>query len=359
MKIVTVVGARPQFIKAAVVTRALGKKNNIQEIIVHTGQHYDNNMSGIFFEEMQIPKPAYNLQIKEKMHGAMTAKMLEGLEKIFIIEKPDTVLVYGDTNSTLSAAIAASKLHIPVAHIEAGLRSFNMQMPEEINRIITDRLSSFLFCPTQQAINNLNEEGFSKFNCSVYLAGDVMFDAAMYYYKKASSDILQNFFLNPEQYFLCTLHRAENTNNIERLKSIVKALNILHTRFPVIVPLHPRTVNYLKEFNITTEFTILKAVGYIDMLQLIANSKLILTDSGGLQKEAFFFKKFCITLRDETEWVELVEHGCNAVTGADTEKILKETNNFLHQSFKENMVFYGNGNAGEKIAEILETSLFQ
>jgi UDP-GlcNAc3NAcA epimerase len=358
MKIVTVVGARPQFVKAAVVSRALQDKKNITEIIIHTGQHYDNNMSDIFFEEMQIPKPVYNLEIKESLHGAMTGKMLAGIEKILIDEKPALVLVYGDTNSTLAASLAASKLHIPVAHVEAGLRSFNTQMPEEINRIITDRISDLLFCPTHTAMQNLENEGFLNFNCSMFLTGDVMLDAANFYFKNSSSSILKKLNLKSNSYFLCTLHRAENTNDIHRLTSIVEALNELNKQFSVIVPLHPRTVKYLAEYRIRSSFQIIEPVGYFDMLQLIATSKMILTDSGGLQKEAFFFKKFCITLRDQTEWIELVQNNCNEIVGADKEKIISTVNLFLTKTFNNSLMLYGDGNAGKKIAELIETSIF-
>jgi UDP-GlcNAc3NAcA epimerase len=358
MKIITVVGARPQFVKAAVVSRALKDKKNIREIIVHTGQHYDDNMSGIFFDEMQIPRPLYDLEIKESLHGAMTGKMLEGIEKILIHEKPAMVLVYGDTNSTLAGALAASKLHIPIAHVEAGLRSFNTKMPEEINRIITDRISSLLFCPTITAIENLVDEGFGDLNCSMHWTGDVMEEAAFFYYKNSSAAILQKLNLEKEKYFLCTLHRAENTNDKVRLNTIVEALNQLNKEYPVIVPLHPRTIKYLAEYSIGTSFKIIEPVGYFDMLQLIANSKMILTDSGGLQKEAFFFKKFCVTLRDETEWVELVTHNCNEIVGADKEKILAAVSRFSKQLFYYNLILFGPGNAGEKIAELIESSIF-
>lgn len=358
MKIITVVGARPQFVKAAVVSRALEDKKNIQEIIVHTGQHYDDNMSNIFFDEMQIPKPLYNLEIKESLHGAMTGKMLEGIEKILIDEKPAMVLVYGDTNSTLAGALAASKLHIPIAHVEAGLRSFNTKMPEEINRIITDRLSTLLFCPTLTAMENLLNEGFWDLDCSRHWTGDVMEEAATFYYKNSSPAILKKLNLEKEKYFLCTLHRAENTNDMARLKAIIDALNQLNNEYPVIVPLHPRTLKYLAEYSISTSFKIIEPVGYFDMLQLIANSKMILTDSGGLQKEAFFFKKFCVTLRDETEWIELVTHNCNEVVGADKEKILATVNRFSAQLFNDDLMFFGHGNAGKKIAELIESSIF-
>ncbi len=358
MRIVTIVGARPQFIKAAVVSRALASKKNIEEIIIHTGQHYDDNMSAIFFDEMKIQKPIYNLAIKESLHGAMTAKMIEGIEQILIDLKSVLVLVYGDTNSTLAASLAASKLNINIAHIEAGLRSFNMQMPEEINRIIADRLSKFLFCPTQNAIINLEKEGFLNFDCSIFLTGDVMLDAAKFYFKNSTSDIIQKLKLEKEKYFLCTIHRAENTNDNNKLKSIVEALNVLNKHYKVIVPLHPRTVKYLAEYHIQTDFQSIQPVGYFDMLQLISNCKIILTDSGGLQKEAFFFQKFCVTLRNETEWTELVEHDCNKVVGSNKENIIEAVNYFLTSTFNDNLTLYGDGKAGEKIADLIESSIF-
>ncbi|MCZ2222892.1 MAG: UDP-N-acetylglucosamine 2-epimerase (non-hydrolyzing) [Chitinophagales bacterium] len=353
MKVVTVIGARPQFIKAAVVSRAFQQIKDCKEIIIHTGQHYDANMSDIFFEEMSIPKPTYQLNIHESLHGAMTAKMVMGIETILIDEKPDFLLVYGDTNSTLAGSIAASKLHVPIAHVEAGLRSFNMKMPEEVNRIVTDRLSKHLFCPTETAIQNLKNEGYDNIDCNIHLTGDVMLDAALYYQKKNNSTILKTLNIAPNNYFLCTIHRAENTNEIGRLSSIINALNELNKQYKVIVPLHPRTVKYIAEYNLKTEFAIIDPVGYFDMLQLIANARMILTDSGGLQKEAFFFHKFCITLRDETEWVELVQNDCNKLVGANEEKILLATQYFLKSNFPQHLSLYGNGRAGDKIAAIL------
>lgn len=357
MKIVTIIGARPQFVKAAVVSRAFQQMTDVKEIIVHTGQHYDANMSDIFFEEMQIPKPTYHLHIQESLHGAMTGKMTQGIEVILMDEKPDYVLVYGDTNSTLAGALAASKLHIPIAHVEAGLRSFNMKMPEEVNRILTDRISTHLFCPTNQAIQNLKTEGYENISCNIHLTGDVMLDAAMYYHANNTSTVLQQQSLQSNNYFLCTIHRAENTNDIERLKSIVHALNTLNLKHKVVVPLHPRTVKYIQEYHIQTNFTIFEPVGYFDMLQLIAHSKIILTDSGGLQKEAFFFNKFCVTLRDETEWVELVHNNCNILTGANEQKILDAVQHFEQTVFPSNLSLYGNGKAGEQIASILKQSI--
>lgn len=351
MKIVTVVGARPQFIKAAVVSRAIAQKSNIHEVIVHTGQHYDNNMSEIFFDEMQIPKPAYNLAVKEKLHGAMTAKMLCGIEEVLMSEKPDIVLVYGDTNSTLAASLAASKLHIAIAHVEAGLRSFNMQMPEEINRVLTDRVSTFLFCPTPQAVDNLKHEGFSH---RVYLTGDVMYDAMLFYFSRSNDAIIERLQLQSKKFILATIHRAENTNDLQHLTSIVQALNELNEDQTVIVPLHPRTAKLIHHLNVKPNFTIIEPVGYLDMLQLLNHCSLVITDSGGLQKEAYWFKKFCIVLREQTEWVELQQNGFCELVGSDTKKITDIAKKFLQKKFVDKESLYGNGKAGEIIVNILE-----
>lgn len=357
MKIITVVGARPQFVKAAVVSRALQQHGTMQELIVHTGQHYDKNMSEIFFKEMQIPQPVYNLEVKESLHGVMTAKMMMGIENILLEEKPGCVLVYGDTNSTMAASLAASKLHISVAHVEAGLRSFNMQMPEEINRIVTDKVSSLLFCPTHTAVENLKVEGFTQSFHNVYLTGDVMYDAALFYFKQSSPRILERLQLKDKRFILATIHRAENTNNIEHLKAIVDALNALSKEQQVVVPLHPRTSKLIGRLPIKPAFTMLEPVGYFDMLQLLHNCSLVITDSGGLQKEAYFFKKFCVIMREQTEWKELVENGFAAIAGSSKEKIIHLANSFLHGYFSSGDSLYGDGNAGEKIANILEKHL--
>ena len=349
-KIVTILGARPQFIKAATVSREL-KTTGISEIIVHTGQHFDPNMSDVFFREMEIPNPQHHLEINSLGHGAMTGRMLEKIEEVLLKEKPDGVLVYGDTNSTLAGALAASKLNIPVAHVEAGLRSFNMNMPEEINRIITDRISKILFCPTATAIKNLEREGFRNFDCELEQPGDVMYDAILFYRKKAKnvSTIVKKEELSLHGFSLVTLHRAENTNDPERLKSIFKALNEIHQTLPVVMPLHPRTKNYLDALQIPVKVKVIEPVGYFDMLSLLEDCKMVLTDSGGLQKEAYFFNKFCITLRDQTEWVELVEAGANEITGADTEKIMASFHKNKEVVIKPQLL-YGNGDAARKIA---------
>lgn len=352
MKIVTIIGARPQFVKAAVVSRAISENSNIEEIIVHTGQHYDKNMSDIFFDEMDIRKPDYNLNINGLSHGAMTGQMLEAIEKILIKENPNWVVVYGDTDSTLAGALAASKLHIKIAHVEAGLRSFNTKMPEEINRILTDRVSTILFCPTDKAIANLKTEGFESFNCNITKCGDVMYDAALYYNKKSRKP---NFDV-PNKYILCTIHRAENTDSLDNLSAIMLALKKISEETDIIIPIHPRTKNVLSKskFDFTNEhIQFVEPVGYFEMLWLINNSELIMTDSGGLQKEAYFFEKKCITLRNETEWIELVKCGCNILAGADTTKILEAVNVMKTATPNFSKKLYGNGNTGQFIVNEL------
>lgn len=347
MKILTILGARPQFIKAAVVSREIRKYPEIKEIIVHTGQHYDINMSDIFFEQMKIPKPDYYLGINNLNHGAMTGRMMEGIEEITIKEKPDIILVYGDTNSTLSGALVASKLQIKLAHIEAGLRSFNKKMPEEINRIVTDRLSDILFCPTENAVKNLKREGFDSFDCKIVKAGDVMYDAVLYYKQYAQKP--QNMDIS-ESFILCTIHRAENTDNPERLINIVQALEEIAKDIQVILPIHPRTKKIAENLGLKLkEITVIEPVGYFEVQWLLENCKCVITDSGGLQKEAYFFKKPCITLREETEWIELVEIGANTLAGANKERIMEA---FKNLKFPESFsLLYGDGRAGSKIVE--------
>ncbi len=345
-KIITVVGARPQFIKAATLSRQF-PKIGIEEKIIHTGQHFDSNMSEVFFEEMEIPRPAYHLEINNLTHGAMTGRMLEGIEKILLKEKPDGMLVYGDTNSTLAGALAAVKLNIPVIHVEAGLRSFNMEMPEEINRILTDRISSLLFCPTDVAVENLKNEGFEHFPAQIIKNGDVMQDAALYYASKAEnkSQILQK--IGKEKFVLATIHRQENTDHPEKLKNIVEGLNQIHRQIRVIVPLHPRTRKILQQLSIVPEFTIIEPVGYFDMLMLEKSCELVITDSGGVQKEAFFFSKHCITLREQTEWTELVENGFNILVGSNIEKLLQAFSVLQNKKSNFSINLYGNGHAAE------------
>jgi len=351
MKVLTIVGARPQFIKAAAVSNEFAKHSDIEEIVVHTGQHFDTNMSEIFFEQMNIPRPKYQLDINSLSHGAMTGRMLEKIEEVILEEKPDYVLVYGDTNSTLAGALAAKKLHVKVAHVEAGLRSFNMNMPEEINRILTDRISDLLFCPTDAAIENLKKEGFDNFPSKVVKNGDVMQDAALLFEKYAQKPEIDL----PQKYILATVHRAENTDDPQRLKNIFDAFEEISADIPVVLPLHPRTKKIIDKQGIKPKKTIIiEPVGYLEMVWLIKNSSLIMTDSGGLQKEAFFFGKFCVTLRDETEWIELVENGFNTLTGADKDKIIHAVNTSLNKNADFSLNLYGKGQASKVIAEELK-----
>lgn len=351
-KIVTIVGARPQFVKAAALSREFAKHDNIEEIIVHTGQHFDANMSGIFFNEMEIPVCKYNLDVNGVGHGAMTGRMLEGIEKLLLDEKPDLLLVYGDTNSTLAGALAAKKIHIKVAHVEAGLRSFNMEMPEEVNRILTDRISDILFCPTDSAIENLNKEGYKNLGIQVVKSGDVMQDAAMFYAKTSEekSQVIQNLKLKGKSFTLCTLHRAENTDDVNRLKSIAEALSEIHETCKVVLPLHPRTKAKLGQYGIELPVTLIDPVGYFDMIELLKNCDFVMTDSGGLQKEAFFFQKPCLTMRDETEWVELIKGGFNELVGADKSKIIEGYKSLKSTSIDFSVDLYGGGKASANIA---------
>ena len=356
MKILTILGARPQFIKAGSVSREIAKHKNIEEIIVHTGQHYDENMSDIFFDEMQIATPDYFLGIGGKSHGAMTGQMIEKIEEVCLKENPDWVMVYGDTNSTLAGSIVASKLHIKLAHIEAGLRSFNMKMPEEVNRILTDRISNILFCPTDTAIQNLQNEGYDKLACRIVKSGDVMQDGAIFYKNLAvQPKIIQNSKLNIHNYILCTIHRAENTDDKTRLKDIFESLNEIAKEKQVILPLHPRTKKLLENLELDIKnLTLIEPVGYLEMVWLIENCNLVMTDSGGLQKEAYFFEKQCITLRDETEWVELVKCGANILVGADKNKILESyTNDSKFNIENSKLDLYGGGKASAKIIKEL------
>jgi len=351
-KIITVIGARPQFVKAATLSRQFSKMG-VEEMLLHTGQHFDENMSQVFFDEMEIPRPAFNLDIHGMAHGAMTGKMLEGVEQILISERPEGVLVYGDTNSTLAGALAAVKLHIPVIHVEAGLRSFNMQMPEEINRILTDRIASLLLCPTETARQNLKREGFDHFQCTIIKNGDVMQDAAMYYAEAAErhSQILRRFML--KDFVLATIHRQENTDDPGILKTLIAGLNKINKEVQVVLPVHPRTRNLLKMWDIKPDFLVIDPVGYFDMIKLLKYCKLVITDSGGVQKEAFFFGKFCITLREQTEWTELVEHGFNALVGTDTKLLDDFFKMFMNKNADFSIDFYGNGKAAEIAVEAI------
>lgn len=349
-KIVTILGARPQFIKAAVLSRIIFERSEIEEVIVHTGQHFDTNMSEVFFDEMQIPNPKYNLDINSMNHGAMTGKMLEGIEEILMMERPDAVVVYGDTNSTISGALAAKKLSIKVVHIEAGLRSFNMDMPEEVNRILTDRISDLLSCPTDLAIKNLKREGFENLPVAIVKHGDIMKDAVDYYsqYSAEKSSVISQLNLRFDSFVLATIHRQENTNDKEKLKSIFAALDIIHEQKRVVLPLHPRTQSHIEKYKIETQITLIDPVGYFDMLELLKHCSLVLTDSGGLQKEAFFNKKNCVIVREETEWVELVDQGFALISGSNSERILENYRQLSESKEDFSIDLYGN-DVGNKI----------
>ncbi|MEW6376469.1 MAG: UDP-N-acetylglucosamine 2-epimerase (non-hydrolyzing) [Thermodesulfobacteriota bacterium] len=388
MKIITIVGARPQFIKAVAVSRAIqafnrkAKKKQIREVLVHTGQHYDYLMDRVFFEELQLPKPDYHLGVGSSSHARQTGLMLERIETVLEKEKPEIVVVYGDTNSTLAGALTAAKLNIPVAHVEAGLRSYNRDMPEEINRLLTDHLSSFLFCPTPQAVRNLLKEGIKNGKGKVVKnVGDVMYDSILYYSNLAEkkSTILKDLgLLTPNScterfpsgaeaplgrsqtvpyYYLATLHRAENTDDPKRLKSILKALNEIGKKIPVILPLHPRTRKMIKVhgfLNDTRRIHLIDPVSYLNMLKLEKHARAILTDSGGVQKEAYWFKVPCFTLREETEWVETVKSGWNILVGTERKRIIEEVNNTksLKAPPRRGEIF-GDGKASEKIVQTI------
>lgn len=344
-KILTVVGARPQFIKAAAVSRAFKNRQGFHEVLVHTGQHFDAGMSDVFFDELDIPAPTHNLEVRGGSHGLMTGRMLEGIEKVILEEQPDIVLVYGDTNSTLAGALAAAKLHIPVAHVEAGLRSFNRRMPEELNRIMADHVSSLLFCPTQSAVDNLAHEGITE---GVHKVGDVMFDATRFAKEKAknSSSIINRLDLAVGSYAVATVHRAENTNTKQNLEAVLNWLKERAKERPVILPLHPRTRKAAEGFGLDFEgLTLCEPVGYLDMASLMDGAAEVYTDSGGLQKEAYFYKKNCVTLRDETEWVETIDCGWN--------RLWKVTDFQPRRAITE----YGDGDASDTIIDIIEQYL--
>lgn len=350
-KILTVIGARPQFIKASVVSKAIQQAKGLAEVIVHTGQHFDSNMSGVFFEQLGIPRPNHQLDINGGLHGDMTGRMLIEIEKVLVKERPDCLLVYGDTNSTLAGALAAAKLHIPVAHVEAGLRSFNMKMPEEINRILTDQMSDFLFCPTQAAVDNLSREGFSSKAASVLKVGDVMQDSANLF---APHAVMPQGFGLADGFILATLHRAENTDDPERMREIVLALNTVHNEVaPVVMPLHPRTRGAIERLALNLDVHIIEPVGYLEMIWLLQRTGLVLTDSGGVQKEAFFFGKACVTMRDQTEWVELVEVGANELVRADINMIVGSVIKNHGRIICDNGALYGGGDASKRIVEAL------
>lgn len=354
MKILTVIGARPQFIKAATVSRQIALRSDIEENILHTGQHFDSNMSDIFFDELLIPRPAYHLSIGGGNHGAMTGKMLAAVEETILADKPDVVLVYGDTNSTLAGALAAVKLHVPVAHVEAGLRSFNRRMPEEINRILTDHASDVLFAPTELAVTNLHAEGLS--GAKVQMVGDVMFDAALFYKERACAPpCFSELRLTEGEFILATIHRAENTDDPVRLKAILEGL--AQAELPVLLPIHPRTRTKLTEMRsaLADNIHVVDPVGYLEMVWLEMKAATIATDSGGVQKEAYFHGKPCVTLRDETEWMELVTAGFNQLVGANTTKIAEAISTksipLIHSQL------YGDGRAALRIIEGIEGRL--
>ena len=376
MKIVTVIGARPQIIKAAALSRAIRQHFNkeVQEVIVHTGQHYDDNMSQVFFDELGIPQPNYNLGVGSALHGVQTAKMIEGIEEILLKEKPDCLVLYGDTNSTLAGAIAASKIHVPIVHIEAGLRSFNKSMPEEINRICCDHCSTLLFSPTSTGFKNLINEGFNpdnkkKFtidNPGIYHCGDVMYDNSKHFANIADkkSQILDKEELRGVDYVLCTIHRDNNTDQPERLDAIFKALLKISESKMVVLPLHPRTSKLLKTnlqedlYNKITNnanIKILPPASFLDMIVLERHAQMIITDSGGVQKEAYFFQKPCLIIRSETEWKEIVECGAAVITDADDNRIVESFNNFVENPPHNYPEIFGDGNAAVFICkEMLE-----
>jgi len=370
MKIVTIVGARPQFIKAAAIRRAIEKinkrKRRIQEVLVHTGQHYDYMMDRVFFEELNLPEPDYHLGVGSGSHARQTGKMLERIEAVLEKERPDTVVVYGDTNSTLAGALAAAKLKIRVAHVEAGLRSHNLAMAEEMNRVVTDHLSTLLFCPTDQAVRNLSKEGIKDGGARIVKnVGDVMYDSILYYSRIAEkrSTIVKNLGFDTRHetrdtsYYLATLHRAESTDDPQKLKSVCRALDEIGKRTPVVLPLHPRTRKTMKVHHLFFEFKnirFIEPVSYLDMLILEKNAKAILTDSGGVQKEAYWLKVPCLTLRDETEWVETVKSGRNVLVGTNTERILREVGHAEgRRRFPGKSKIFGDGRASRKIVQIL------
>ena len=350
IKIISVIGTRPQFIKYAIISKELRKNN--QEILVHTGQHYNYEMSKLFFNQLQIPKPDYNLGVGSGLYGAQIGRMLVELDKIFLKEKPDAVLLYGDTNSTLAGAMASRRFKILIGHIEAGLRSFDRTMPEEINRVITDHISNFLFAPTKTAVNNLKNEGITK---KVFLVGDVMCDILRQNMKIAEkSHILKNLNIQPKKYFLTTIHRISNTENVLNLSNILKALSSIDKK--IVFPLHPRTERFIKKYDLSKKIgknvCMIKPVGYFDFVWLEKNAKKILTDSGGIQKEAYLLNVPCITLRENTEWIETIKDGWNILVGAHKEKIVDAIENFKPSG--KQSAHFGNGSAAKKIVNILD-----
>lgn len=357
MKIMTVVGARPQFIKAATVSRMINTDRyaEIEEVIIHTGQHYDQNMSHCFFEELDIPTPAYNLFVGSASQGEQTGAIMTKLEEVVTRERPDWILVYGDTNSTLAGALVAAKDPVRLAHVESGLRSFHWGMAEEVNRIVTDRLSDILYCPSETAVRNLRQEGREM---GVYLTGDVTYDGFLYYAQKAQhNEILQQLDLTPGQYLLVTMHRAENTSDPQRLRNIIISLQQLAAGIEIVLPLHPRTKRVAEEYSLSLEgLRIIDPVPYLAIITLLVNTKMVITDSGGLQKEAYFAKVPCITLRDETEWIETLENGWNRLVSPDDgDAIISQARLVLQLDFSDthHLLSYGAGDAAEKILDVL------
>ncbi len=348
MKIVTIVGARPQFIKAATVSRVLRKMPDMKEVLIHTGQHYDANMSDVFFKELQIPEPNYNLEVGSATHGRQTGLMLDRIEQVLLKEKPDWALTYGDTNSTVAGSLAATKLHILTAHVEAGLRSFNRRMPEEINRIATDHVSDLLFAPTQNAMELLAKEGLAD---RAYFTGDVMYDSILFYKKLVTDAHRPQSIGSLQDYYLATIHRPENTDEPQRLKNIFTAFSQLDK--PVVLPLHPRTHKLIKNLHIRDNVKIIEPVSYLQMIYLIKHCTMVLTDSGGLQKEAYFMHKVCVTLRDETEWIETLANGWNVIVGAAPEKIVQAVR---QREVGEQTEAFGDGRAAEKVVGKLKES---
>ncbi len=353
MKIISVIGARPQFIKSAAFSKKNSDEKLFKEIIIHTGQHYDKNMSKIFFDQLSIPKPKYNLDINNKNHGEMTGEMMIKLERLFIKENPRAILVYGDTNSTLAGALVAKKLKITLVHIESGLRSNNLEMPEEINRIVTDNISNILFCPSQESFDNLKNENITNRADLVKITGDIMYDSL----KLFSNLKNEKFTKRNNKYCVVTIHREENTDNIKNLKNIVESINKISEFIDVIFPIHPRTLKKVKDFNLDckSKVNLISPVGYIEMLHLVKNCEIVLTDSGGLQKEAYYLKKFCITLRKETEWKELVRSKVNYITGSNKEKILESFYKLINKDFNSKKNIYGSGNSSEIILKSLKS----
>jgi len=349
IKIQSVVGARPQFVKMAAFHRACMKKD-IKHYILHTGQHYDANMSEVFFDELDIPKPDQNLGIGGGSHGENTGRMIEAIEAILLKEKPDWLVVFGDTDSTLAAAIAATKIHIPIAHIEAGLRSFNRTMPEEVNRVLTDHVSSLLFTGTLSANENLKNEGVPE-SC-IHTCGDIMYDVAQYYKEKDNNtSILSELGLKPNQFVLATVHRAENTSTKEKMEAIVEIFSMIEAQ--VVLPLHPRTAKSMKDFQLSfpENLKIIQPIGYLDMLELESHAEMILTDSGGVQKEAYFHKKPCITLREETEWVELVHAGVNFIVGLDIDRVQAAVSQIKASELDFSQNLYGDGFSADRMVD--------